>query len=617
MIQRLARRLWRYKGRLLLSVLFAAIISVLFTGSVFALKPVGDVLFEQDTVGELRKFADKIAWTGLGGHLMALAPHLTTPEAKQRALLFVVAAILAMGVVKNLLRFAQEYLAGWVSERVVVDLTNDLYAHVQRFPPGYFTSRGTQQLVSRFVNDSTQVGNGLGRLFCRIVREPLKAIGALAIVLTIEWRLTLLAAALFPIAGVLIATFGRRVKRWVKAILQRRAEILGALAENFHGIRVLQAFGLEDHFEGRFRERNEALFADARRKVALDALTPPVMEVLVHLVGVAVILYTGTRVLAGEMGKGDFLVYYAAMAALFDPIRKLGGMNNRIQAAVAAASRVFEVLDTPPAIADAPGATALPPLGDAIRFEQVRFDYGGTTVLRDVDLTIRRGELVGIVGKSGAGKSTLVSLLPRFADPAGGRVTIDGRDLRDVRLADLRAQIGVVTQEHLLWNDTVAANIRLGRLSATDAEVEAAARAAQIHDWVVSLPAGYDTLVGEHGMTLSGGQRQRLSLARAILKNPRILVLDEATNALDAQIEHEVQQALDAFVAERTTLVIAHRLSTLHHADRIVVLDAGRVEAVGTHEELMVASAVYPALYRTQFAAPGERGSVLAEQADD
>lgn len=602
--RRLIRRLWVYRARLLLSVGLSVVIGALFASTLLVLKPAADLLFDPQGLQRLGQTLDDsptLRWAG-PAVVETLRPWLAD---RRQALMGVALLVLILGVVKNLCRFVQEYLAAWVGERLVIDLVEELYVHVQRLEPSFFDREGPQQVVSRFVNDATLVGGGLAKIFARVVREPLKAVGAFLIAASINLKLTLICLVLFPIAGVVMVQVGRRIKKRYKAILAQRQAILGQLAENFRGIRILQIFGLEQHFAGRFRDRNEGLFTEIRRAMRLDVATSPILEAMIHVLGAGVVLYTGLRVIGGQMPPGEFLLFYATIAALFDPVSKLSGLYNKLQSSVASAGRVFWLLDQKPAVSDPAQPVAIGRIQGAIRFEDVSYDYPVAerfaghrrpTALQGVTLEIRPGEMIGIVGETGAGKSTLVNLLPRFADPSSGRITIDGHDLRELSLAELRSQIAIVTQDHLLWDASIADNIRLGCLTATDEELEAAARAAYIHDWIVSQPEGYRTPVGESGVGLSGGQKQRLALARAILHDPRVMILDEATSALDPDSEAKVQAALQAFSAERTTLVIAHRLSTLRNADRIVVLDGGRLESAGTHEELLERSAVYPRL---------------------
>ncbi len=575
-------------------------------GTLAMLKPVGDILFQPEGVETLRNnpYLTKGPGKFLGDWLGSLLGD------RRQALTVFALAVLVMGLLKNVLRFFQEYLSGWVANRVVLDLTNELYDKVQGLSIGFFTTQGTQDTVSRFVVDSQLVGDGMRGVFSRIVREPLKAVAALGLAMLISWKLVLLAILLFPVAGYAMYRLGKKIKKRVRRTLQKRSDILSALAENFFGIKLVKVFGLEKHLTARFRTKNQMLFEDARQIVALNAMTSPILESMVTVIGAGVILYTGLMILEGQLGAGSFLTFYAEIAAMFDPVRKLSKLNNRIQASMAGAGRIFELLDQVPAVLDAPDADPLADLSQEIRFEGVSFRYPAPPtseqlplILRELDLTIQQGEMIGLVGPTGAGKSTVINLLTRFYDPEAGRITFDGKDLREARRADLCRQLAVVTQENILWNDTIAANLRMGCLTATDEQIVAAAKDAHAHEFINKLPATYETLVGEHGVTLSGGQRQRLSIARAIIKDPNILLLDEATNALDAETEALVQGALDRFMENRTTLVIAHRLSTLQRANRIVVLSDGRIEAVGTHDELMSSSKIYPGLYEKQFLA--------------
>jgi len=511
-------------------------------------------------------------------------------------------AILGAYVVKGAARYFQAYLMAAVGERVVAALRSDLYRHIQGMPLAFFTATHSGELMSRILNDASRLARLSSSLLVLAVRQVATIVALLVVMFSREWVLSLAALVAFPGIVAIVRAIGARLYRINRRAQERAAELAVLLHEAFAGMKIVKAFGREAHEQQRFDALNRRLLGLSLKNVRADEITEPLMEVAGALGIVAAILYGGYRVIEGAMTPGTFFSFTAAVVMLYGPARRLARALNTVQQTTGSVERVFELLDRPPTIRDAPGARALDGFREAIRFERVSFRYpdAEVPVLTDIDLEIRRGEVVAFVGMSGAGKSTLMDLLLRFHDVTAGRITIDGHDLRELTQASLRAQIGLVTQETFLFSDTIYANIAYGRPEATPEEVERAARQAHAHDFIVSCPEGYRTLVGERGVRLSGGQRQRIAIARAFLKNPPILILDEATSDLDAESEFLVQQALAELMRGRTVLVIAHRLATVRHADRIVVIHAGRVAEVGRHDELLARDGLYRRLYALQ-----------------
>ena len=498
-------------------------------------------------------------------------------------------ALLAVYVMKGAGRFGQSYLMASVGERVIARIRRELYAHIQGMPLAFFASLHSADLMSRVVTDVNRLARLSSTVLVMAVRQVGTIVALLAVMFAREWVLALIAVAVFPVAGVAVRTIGVKLNKINRRSQQKVAELNVVLQESFTGTKIVKAFGREQLEQQRFDDVNDRLMRLALKDHRTDQLAEPLMEVLGALGLMGALWYGGYQVISGALTPGEFFSFTAAVLLLYGPVRQLSRMVNTVQQSLASVERVFEIIDTPQAIADAPGAVTLPAFRDRIAFEDLSFQYPGTLepALRDISIDVRRGELVAFVGMSGAGKTTLMDLVPRFHDATAGRITVDGHDVRAVTVASLRALIGVVTQETMLFHDTVEYNVAYGRAGATREEIEQACRMAQAHEFVMALPDGYATEVGERGVKLSGGQRQRLAIARAFLKDPPILILDEATSDLDAESEFLVQQALAELMKRRTVLVIAHRLATVRNADRVVVVHEGRIAEVGTHDELM------------------------------
>jgi ATP-binding cassette, subfamily B, bacterial MsbA len=514
--------------------------------------------------------------------------------------------ILGVYVVKGVGRYGQSYLMASVGERVIAALRRDLYAHIQGMPLAFSQTRHSADLMSRVVVDASRLARLSSEVLVMAFRQVCTVIALLAVMVFQEARLTLLALIAFPLVGLTIRAMGQRLYSINRGTQEQISALNTVLQEGLAGTKIVKAFGREAHEQARFDQVNRRLLDLSLKDRRVDELSEPLMEILAALGLMAILWYGGFRVINGAMTPGTLFSFVTATLMLYGPVRKLSRIVNLAQQTTPAAERIFEILSLRPAITDAPDARTLDDFREAIEFDHVWFRYeNGEMALKDVCLTVRRGEVVALVGMSGGGKSTLTDLIPRFHDVTEGRILVDGVDVRQYTQASLRSQIAVVTQDTFLFHDSIEANIAYGRSGATFEDIERAARAAYAHDFIIAMPEGYRTMTGERGVKLSGGQRQRITLARAFLKDPPILILDEATSDLDAESEFIVQQALSDLTKGRTVVMIAHRLSTVRLAHRIVVFHEGRLVEEGTHDELLSLDGVYRRLHALQFTPSG------------
>jgi subfamily B ATP-binding cassette protein MsbA len=540
---------------------------------------------------------------GSAGLAAIIRPIFDSVLPKQELLAFTAWEIVGAFFLKGVGSYASSYLMADVGQRVVMDVRNALYRHILGQSAGFFAHGATGRLLSRMNNDVGQVQQVVSETAGDLARETLALVGYAALLFYYDARLTLVCLTGAPLIVYPLIRLGQRVRRTTRRS-QEALETLSHLgAEAFTGHRIVKAFGTESHEAGKFSRAGYHLFRTNMKVTAALSSLPPLME-LIGGFGMAAALWYGSQQIAlGRLTAGQFALFIGTLFLMYGPAKKLSRVNANLQQAIAASERIFEILDTHTEVKELPGAVGLMPFRAAIEFHEVGFGYDleTTRILRNVSFRVEAGQMVAIVGRSGAGKTTLVNLLPRFYDVSAGSITIDGVDVRSVTVLSLRRQIGIVTQDIVLFDDTIANNIAYGSSHATRQEIQAAARAANAHEFVTTLPKAYDTQIGERGQRLSGGQRQRLAIARAILKDAPILVLDEATSALDAESELLVQEALANLMMNRTSFVIAHRLSTIRRADAIIVLERGRVVEIGRHDELLTRpGGAYATLYQMQ-----------------
>ncbi|HZQ91673.1 MAG TPA: ABC transporter ATP-binding protein [Terriglobales bacterium] len=597
-LTRLLRYVRPYMLHLAASVFLMSLVGLLDAFRVLLIGPVLDqVLNPASKATSLRLFT-------LPGTNVSLDLRQLVPDRFHNAWTVVAFALVASTVLKGVFDYAGTYLVNYAGFGTITDLRDDLYGAILRRSVAFFHRNPTGQLLSTIVNDIERVQFAMSQVLAELLQQLFTLIFTAGVVVLLGGKLAWVLLLFVPVILVSARRIGTRVRQSTRRGQDRLAEIQNILHETITGNRIVKAFGMELWETVRFRGAARRLFRANLRSVSAAAISSPLMDVL-GAAAIAVLLLLGRdQIRSGVFTTGTFLAFIVAVFKLYEPVRKFALFYNNFQQALGASSSIFEVMDERDDVKERPGAHTLPAFGASVVFENVGFAYSddeSRDVLRDVNLNVRKGEVVALVGSSGAGKSTLVHLIPRFFDVSSGRLLIDGHDVREVTLASLRAQIGIVTQETILFNDTVRNNIAYGQPHVSSDAVLAASRAALAHDFITALPQGYDTVIGERGVRLSGGERQRLAIARALLKNAPILILDEATSSLDTESEALVQSALQNLMEGRTVFVIAHRLTTVRRADRIVVLEGGTIADVGSHEDLLARFGTYRRLYDLQF----------------
>jgi subfamily B ATP-binding cassette protein MsbA len=523
-------------------------------------------------------------------------------------------AVLIIYFIKMVCSYGQTVIMNFIGQRIITDLRNDLYNHIQRQSLSFFSKNPTGVLMSRITNDVNLIQGAVSEAVTSLFKDSFSIIGLVFLIFYRDWQLALIAALVFPLTIYPIAKFGSMMRTVATRTQVTMGSLTNLLQETISGTRIVKAFGMEAYEGERFARENEDLFKLFMKSVSIRAISSPFMEFLGGVAIAVIVWYGGHQVLKGSSTPGNFFSFLTALIMLYEPVKRLTNVNNTIQKGVSAAVRVFSILDLPPKIQNSKDAVALPKISEKIEIKNVTFRYDETPVLKNINITVHQGELVAFVGMSGGGKTTLVNLIPRFYDVTEGCILIDGKDIRTVTIESLRDQIAIVTQQTILFNDTIRNNIAYGDITKSDDAIIEAARAANAYDFIMNLPDGFDAVIGEQGTRLSGGERQRISIARALLKDAPILILDEATSSLDTESELEVQEALENLMEGRTTLVIAHRLSTISRADRIIAIVDGEIVEEGTHESLLARRGEYFKLHNMQFK---NNGNQLSDAKDE
>ena len=593
-------RIWRdfagpYRGRFAAGVVALVVVSILYALEIYMVKFIFDGLLNPSKNTTMDKFE---------GYMHRLWLDRVFPTDQERLFLYIPLTFVLIIFLRGLFQYFGKYSVDRVGLSAITDLRNALYKRIMSQSHDFFARHPTGMLISRLISDVEWIKTSISEKLTELMTAILSLAALLVSAFLQDWKLSLLSMVTIPLVAYPISRFSRKLRRTSRRSQEQMASLGSRMKESISGVRIVQMFQMEGEEIGRFTRTNAEVLRANLKATRVMALTTPLME-LIGGCAVAGILYYGHyRILSGATTMGSFSAFLGTLYAMYMPVKKLSQSNSIVQQAVSAAERSVELLDLPVAVVEKPEAVTLPPFSSSIRYERASFTYDGEKkVLDGLDLDVPKGQIVAIVGSSGAGKTTLVNLLPRLFDLQGGKVTIDGHDIRDVTLGSLRSQIGMVSQETVLFDDSVSANIGYGRPGSTPSAIEDAARQALAHDFIMELPEGYNTRIGEGGFSLSGGQRQRLAIARALLKDPPILILDEATSALDSESEYLVQQALFNLLKGRTTLVIAHRLATILNTHRIVVLDQGRVVEDGTHKDLLDRGGLYAQLAAIEFRA--------------
>jgi len=603
--RRMGQLLFHFWPYIFISSLAAIVFVFLNTASIWLTASlINNILADFDKIVQAQaEWAGKAGLT-LNEKLKYWTNVLILRETPLESLKILCLSILTVFFIKNIFLYIKNILLRIVELKLVKEIRDRLYIHIQTLSLGYFNRQHSGTITSIVMNDVEQLQTALAVVFQRLFVEPINILTFVALLFIISWKLALIAIIIIPLAGIAIFSIGRSIRRKSRRTQAKIAEIMQILTETLASIRIVKAFVNEKEEVKNFTRESKHYFKLLLKRARLDLIAGPTTETFGVIIGVVLLWYGGMEVLAQKgVSAEDFIRFILILFSILGPIKQLSNVNLKIQIGAASAERIFGLLDTPPEIVEDPDPVELDVFNNAIEFDQIHFEYSDADerVLDGVSFTIKKGEIVALVGPSGSGKSTIADLIPRFFDVSKGALRIDGKNVRKISFSSLRGSMGIVTQEVILFNDTIRKNIAYGQSDVTEEAIQKAAEAANALEFIEQTPDGFDTLIGERGVNLSGGQKQRLAIARALLKNPPILILDEATSALDTESEKMVQKAIEVLMKDRTVLVIAHRLSTVQNADKIVVLDKGKILEVGSHNELYEKGGLYRRLYDIQF----------------
>jgi len=592
-----------YTGQLTLALVASLFYVIFNSASIWLTASLINTIFEEKPVATQVEAQPQPTTLTLNQQLKNKTKQLIYRKDPIDTLKILCIVILSTFLFKNVFFYIQGLSMGFVNLKIIQDLRDRLYEKLNVLSMSFYDQNRAGNLSSILINDVTSVKSSISKSFTKLIVEPINILVMVSLLFVISWRLSLVAIIVIPVSAFFIVKIGQSIRRKSRRINVQIAEVMTILHEMLNNVRIVKAFATEDYENERFQKSNLRHFFLEFRRTKLSALTSPINEVLGVGIGVVLLWYGGLQVLHHQsLTSEDFIRFIIILFAMLQPLKSMSGVNNVIQNGLAAAERIFGILDSPVEIEDKPNAKKITEFKDTIAYNDVSFRYEDEWVLQDIDFQIKKGQVVAFVGPSGAGKSTVVDLLPRFYEVDNGSISVDGTDIRDLTQKSLRRLLGIVTQETILFNDTIAYNIAYGMDNVSQDAIEDAARAANAYEFIKKMPKGFETQIGDRGIKLSGGQRQRLSIARALLKNPPVLILDEATSSLDTESEQLVQSAIDQLMHERTTLVIAHRLSTVIHADLILVIENGRIVERGDHQTLLEQEGVYKRLYDIQFA---------------
>lgn len=600
---------WKHLAVAIVSIFLFALMSGL---SIYLTMPLLDTLFEENNTELINKVDTSSGssflpdWVGSSiDSIKTSFQEFALAGSVEDVLLKISLLIVLAFVFKNIFHYISNYFIAYVEQGVIRNLRNELYEHIHKLPMTFFKNEKTGNLISRFTSDVNVIQQSITAVFLNLFQDPLTILVFFGIAFSVSWKLTLFALLIVPISAGIIAFIGSLLRKQSYILQQKLGTIVNVLHETISGVKIVKAFGKEEYENNRFKDETQKYFKIILKKVRIRNISSPSTEIIAVILGAAMLYYGGRLVLIeNEIKASEFMVFLFAIFQMMPPMKQMSQLNNKVQESIGAGMRIFEILDIQPDIKNIENPIPLSSFETEIKFEDVSFNYSDSPeiILDKVNFTAKKGEIIAFVGSSGAGKTTLVDLIPRFFDPTNGKILIDGIDIKDVRIEDLRKHMGIVTQETILFNETVFSNIAYGLSDIPIEKVIEVAKVANAHEFIKEMPNGYDTIVGERGTKISGGQRQRLSIARALLKNPPIMILDEATSALDSESEVLVQEAIEHLMKERTTFVIAHRLSTIRNANKIIVMDKGKIVQQGKHDELLADEAgIYKKLYELQF----------------